>query len=131
MPRQKKTSRVLEKIEMRVAGMRAINPKMDFGVDRNLPLMVETIDRLRTKIDAYNTALASIDSSQAEIADLERTLSEMAEKMLIGVAFTYGNDSREYEMAGGVKKSDRVRKSVATRLRAKTKPTSGETAQSA
>ncbi|MBW4526100.1 MAG: hypothetical protein KME18_13015 [Phormidium tanganyikae FI6-MK23] len=131
MPRQKKTSRVLEKIEMRVAGMRAINPKMDFGVDRNLPLMVETIDRLRTKIDAYNTALASINSSQAEIADLERTLSEMAEKMLIGVAFTYGNDSREYEMAGGVKKSDRVRKSVATRLRAKTEPTSGETAQSA
>ncbi len=28
--------------------------------------------------------------------------------MLIGVAFKYGKDSIEYEMAGGVRKSDRV-----------------------
>ncbi|AUB35926.1 ATPase involved in DNA repair [Nostoc flagelliforme CCNUN1] len=37
--------------------------------------------------------------------------------MLLGVAFKYGKDSHEYQMAGGVRKSDRIRKSTATRLR--------------
>jgi hypothetical protein len=42
----------------------------------------------------------------------------MTERMLIGVAFKFGKDSREYEMAGGVRKSERVRKGVNTRLKA-------------
>lgn len=131
MPRQKRTSRVLEKSEMRVAGLRAIDPQMDFGGDRNIASLTKTMARLRLKLDAYNTALTVIDSSQAEIAQLEKTLSELSEKMLIGVAFTYGNDSHEYEMAGGVRKSDRVRKSVATRLKSKTEAASSKKPRSA
>lgn len=38
--------------------------------------------------------------------------------MLIGVAFRYGKDSREYEMAGGVRKSERIRRSTVGRLKA-------------
>jgi hypothetical protein len=37
--------------------------------------------------------------------------------MLTGVACKYGKDSSEYEMAGGVRKSDRIRKSTVTRLK--------------
>ena len=35
----------------------------------------------------------------------------------MGIGFKYGKDSREYEMAGGVRKSERIRKSRATRLK--------------
>ncbi|MBN3942570.1 MAG: hypothetical protein V7L21_06255 [Nostoc sp.] len=118
MSRQKRTYRVLEKAELRTAGLKAIDPTMDFGDGRNLESMTQLIEQYRTKIDAYNTALATIDSSKTEMDELDKNLSNLTEKMLIGVAFKYGKDSREYEMAGGVRKSDRIRKSTATRLKA-------------
>ncbi len=92
---------------------------MTFGDDRDLKNIAQLIEQLRNKINAYNTALSVIDSSKTEIHTLETTLNDLAEKMLIGVAFKYGKDSSEYEMAGGVKKSDRIRRSTASRLRAK------------
>ncbi|MEH1867109.1 MAG: hypothetical protein V7K69_19160 [Nostoc sp.] len=117
MSRRKRTSRVLEKAELRVSGLKAIDPSMDFGDGRNLANITQLIEQYRTKIDAYNTALAVIDSSRTEMEELDKILGDLTEKMLIGVAFKYGKDSREYEMAGAVRKSDRIRKSIATRLK--------------
>ncbi|MBE9107682.1 hypothetical protein IQ229_22955 [Nostoc cf. edaphicum LEGE 07299] len=117
MPRQKRTYRVLEKAELRMSGLKAIDPSMDFGDARNLQNITQIIQQYRSKIEAYNTTLALIDSYKNEMKDLETTLSDLTEKMLLGVAFKYGKDSYEYQMAGGVRKSDRIRKSRATRLR--------------
>ncbi|MBN3891235.1 MAG: hypothetical protein ACYTXT_10310 [Nostoc sp.] len=117
MPRQKRTYRVLEKAELRMSGLKAIDPSMDFGDARNLQNITQIIQQYRSKIEAYNTTLALIDSYKNEMKDLETTLSDLTEKMLLGVAFKYGKDSYEYQMAGGVRKSDRIRKSTATRLR--------------
>ncbi|MGF2033741.1 MAG: hypothetical protein RMZ43_000165 [Nostoc sp. CmiVER01] len=126
MSRQKRTYRVLEKAEFRTAGLKAIDPTMNFGDGRNLESMTQLIEQYRTKIDAYNTALAVIDSSKAEMDELDRTLSNLTEKMLLGVAFKYGKDSYEYQMAGGVRKSDRIRKSTATRLKTTLKEAASE-----
>ena len=76
-------------------------------------------------------ALSVIDSSKTEIDQLEKNLSELAERMLIGIAFKYGKDSREYEMAGGVRKSERIRRSRMNRLRTNTEVASGENAKTA
>jgi hypothetical protein len=131
MPRRKRTSRVLEKAELRSAGLKAIAPNLDFGGDRNVNNMALVIEQLRIKIDAYNTALSVIDSYQTEIEELEKTLGNLSEQMLIGVAFQYGKDSREYQMAGGVRKSDRIRKSQASRSKAKAEPLSKQNTQTA
>jgi hypothetical protein len=129
MSRTKRTSRTLEKIELRAAGWRAIDPNLDFGDGRNLQQIATITQQLRLKLDAYNTALTVIDSSQKQIQAYEKTLNELAEKMLIGVAFRYGKDSQEYEMAGGVRKSDRIRRSTASRLKANSAQAAGTTAQ--
>ncbi|ACC84331.1 methyl-accepting chemotaxis protein [Nostoc punctiforme] len=131
MPAQKRTYRVLEKAELRVAGLKAIDPSMDFGDARNLQNMTQLIEQYRSKIDAYNTALAVINSSRTEMEELDKALSDITEKMLIGVAFKYGKDSREYEMASAVRKSDRIRKSRATRLRTTPKELASENAKTA
>ncbi|MEH1845192.1 MAG: hypothetical protein V7L25_09355 [Nostoc sp.] len=117
MPRQKRTYRALEKAELRLAGLRAINPDMDFGDARNLQNITQISQQLRTKIDAYNTALSVIDSSKTDMDELEKTLTDLTDKMLIAVAFTYGTDSSEYEMAGGIRKTKRTCKSTTTRLK--------------
>jgi hypothetical protein len=131
MTRKKRTSRILEKAELRSAGLKAINPTLDFGDVRNLNNMTQLIEQLRTKIDSYNTALSVIDSSKTEIEELEKNLSDITEKMLIGVAFQYGKDSREYQMAGGVRKSDRIRKLRASRSKGGAEELSKENAQTA
>ena len=118
MTRKKRTSRMLEKAELRTAGLKAIDPAMDFGDARTLFNLTTQIQQLRSKLDAYNTALAIIDSSKAEIEALEKNLADLSDRMLIGVAFKYGKDSREYEMAGGVRKSERIRRSTVSRLKA-------------
>ncbi len=120
MSRKRRTSRVLEKAELRISGLKAIDPNMDFGDARNLQNMTQLIEQYRTKIEAYNTALTVIDSSKTEMKELEKILGDLSEKMLIGVAFKYGKDSVEYEMAGGVRKSDRIRRSSVSRIKAST-----------
>ncbi|HYX15155.1 MAG TPA: hypothetical protein VE944_12460 [Nostoc sp.] len=44
MSRQKRTYRVLEKAEFRTAGLKAIDPTMDFGNGRNLESMTQLIE---------------------------------------------------------------------------------------
>ncbi|BAY60611.1 hypothetical protein NIES22_06700 [Calothrix brevissima NIES-22] len=43
------------------------------------------------------------------VAENEKRLAEFCERMLTGVASKYGRNSDEYQMAGGVRKSDRKR----------------------
>ncbi len=131
MPRKKRTSRILEKAELRATGLKAIDSQMSFGDTWTLTHMTMLIEQLRAKLDAYNMALAIIDSSQAEIEELEKTLSTVSERMLIGVALKYGNDSREYEMAGGVRKSERIRRSTMSRLKAGAEEGTGNAAKTA
>ncbi|WP_448266175.1 hypothetical protein [Nostoc sp. DSM 114159] len=118
MSRKKRTSRVLEKAELRSAGLKAIDSNMSFGDDCDLQNLNQAIEQLRTMLDAYNTALTVIDSSKTKIDAMEKTLSNLTDKMVRGVAFKYGKDSSEYEMAGGVRESERIRKSRLSRLKA-------------
>ncbi|MBW4440877.1 MAG: hypothetical protein KME10_06520 [Plectolyngbya sp. WJT66-NPBG17] len=132
MPRQKRTSRILEKAELRISGLKAVDPMMDFGDSRSLVQMSVQMGRLRDRIEDYNRALAEIDSSKREIDELEKSLADLTDRMLIGVAFKYGKDSRQYEMAGGMRKSDRIRKSSTARIKAtKAAKSSDEIEQSA
>ncbi|WP_193198230.1 hypothetical protein [Nostoc sp. MG11] len=118
MTRQKRTSRVLEKAEFRSAGLKAIDPNMNFDDNCNLQNLTQSIEQLRTMLDAYNAALAVVDSSKTKIDEIEKNLSNLSDKLLRGVAFKYGRNSSEYEIAGGIRDSERVRKSRLTRLKA-------------
>ncbi|MBW4689812.1 MAG: hypothetical protein KME40_33165 [Komarekiella atlantica HA4396-MV6] len=118
MTRQKRTSRVLEKAEFRSAGLKAIDPNMNFDDSCNLQNLTQSIEQLRTMLDAYNAALAVVDSSKTKIDEMEKSLSNLSDKLLRGVAFKYGRNSSEYEIAGGIRDSERVRKSRLTRFKA-------------
>ncbi|MEH2412013.1 hypothetical protein [Nostoc sp.] len=116
MSRPKRTSRVLEKAELRSAGLKAIDSNMDFGDNCGLQNLTQSIQQLRTMLDAYNIDLAMIDSSKTKIDEMEKTLDNLTDKIVRGVAFKYGKNSSEYEMAGGIRDSERVRKTRLSRL---------------
>jgi hypothetical protein len=118
MPRKKKTSSVLDKTEQRILGFQAIDPNLDFGSTVNLSQLSNLTAQLRNQVNQYNMLLTQLDSAKDDIETLEKTVREASERMVSGIAFRYGKDSREYEIAGGVRKSDRIRKASLTRRKA-------------
>ena len=108
---RRKSNRILEQAEVRSAGLAAIDPSIDFGDDRSLQNLNEQIDQLQDRINDYNTALTTVDNIRSDIKERERTLRELSAKMLMSVALRYGKESPEYDMAGGVRPSDRIRRS--------------------
>ncbi|WP_414575887.1 hypothetical protein [Anabaena sp. CCY 9402-a] len=131
MARKKRSSRILEKAEFRVAGLKAIDPNLNLDDTCNLQNLTQLIDRFHNMLDDYNAAIAMIDSSKKKLDDMEKNLSQVSDKMLMGVGFKYGKNSSEYELAGGVRDSERIRKSRLTRLKSHTDKTSNETAMTA
>ncbi|MCW5314330.1 hypothetical protein GTQ43_11085 [Nostoc sp. KVJ3] len=117
MPRKKRSSPLLEKTEQKVIGFKSINSSLDFGDSISLSYLTQLTGQLRNQIDQYNMMLTALDSAKAEIETLEKTIRETSERLVSGVALKYGKDSREYEMTGGVRKSDRIRKATITRLK--------------
>jgi hypothetical protein len=117
MPRQKRASRILKKAEFRVAGLKAIDPNIAFDDKCNLQNLTQTIEEFRNVLEAYNTDLAAVDSCKIKVDAMEKTLGSLSDKMLMGVCFRYGRDSNEYDMAGGVRESERIRKRRLTRMK--------------
>ncbi|AFY35754.1 hypothetical protein [Calothrix sp. PCC 7507] len=131
MTRQRRKSRVLEKAEFRVAALNVIDPNLNFDDNCNLQNLTQTIQEFRTALDAYNAALTMLDSSKTKVDEMEKILSSLSDKMLTGVGFKYGRNSNEYELAGGVRESERIRKSRLTRLKTTTGQVADKNAQSA
>ncbi|MBW4541643.1 MAG: hypothetical protein KME43_21225 [Myxacorys chilensis ATA2-1-KO14] len=121
MSRAQRTSRILDKGQLRILKLKSIDPLMDFGSDRNVDVLEEQIEQLQIKLNDYNTALAKIDTAKLEIDAMERRMGDLLDQLLNGVCAKYGNDSREYEMAGGTRKSDRIRKSSESRIKSSPK----------
>jgi hypothetical protein len=109
MPRIKRTSDIIDKAAGRLAGLKSIHPNLDLGKGLSNQTFTDAIETARQRVAAYNTTLSRLDADRSAMIDAEKALSAFSEKMLIGVAFEYGNDSPEYEMAGGVRKSQRKR----------------------
>jgi flagellar motility protein MotE (MotC chaperone) len=118
--KNQRTSIALTQAENRLLGLKAINPSLDFGNDRSITKLNLQTNELREKLADYNNEIAALETRKNELRDLEKQLNELSSVMLKGVGFEYGQDSHEYELAGGVRTSDRVRKSRITRMKSVT-----------
>ncbi len=114
MSRIKKGSRVLEKAEIRLAGIQSINNTLDLGNGLSVEEFSTLIEATRSKLLAYNTALSAIDKARSDVLEMEQKLGDYTEHILLGVATRFGKKSDEYEMAGGVRKDRRKRRRSTT-----------------
>lgn len=110
MSRLKRSSAIVDKAERRLAGLKSIKDTLDFGKGVSNQAFDTLIETTRDRVAAYNTTLSLLDADRTAMLGAEKALAELSEKMLIGVAFEYGKDSPEYEMAGGTRKSMRKRR---------------------
>ena len=108
--KKKKRSMVIDKARSRQAALLSVNAKLDFGNGLTTAAFDKVLDDTQKSLKAYNTLLSEIDRAYNSFQDLEKSLADMSDRMLTGVATQYGKNSDEYEMAGGTRKSERRRK---------------------
>ncbi|MCC5613805.1 hypothetical protein LC605_01655 [Nostoc sp. CHAB 5836] len=109
MARKKRNSRMLDKAEIRLASIKSISPTLDVGEGLTVQDYTQKIESLRKSLEAYNTTLSTIDVLLTQIVEYEQDLADYSENILRGIAYKFGNNSHEYQMAGGTRKSDRKR----------------------
>lgn len=107
MGRLKRDSKVLGTLAKRISGLSGIAPNLDLGAGVTIAAMQKGQTELQAKLDKYNALLAKADVALNDVLALEKRLGELASRALSGVAARYGKDSNEYELAGGVRMSER------------------------
>jgi hypothetical protein len=109
MSRPKRGSKALDKAQRRIAALKSISPNLNLGNGMTIESFAAAIKTTQDKLEAYNSSLSTVDSTQGALEAAERSLMQLTEHMLVCVAAKYGKDSDQYQMAGGIRRSDRKR----------------------
>ena len=111
MARLKRTSsRTLEKARHILAGLKQITPKPEFGPELTEAAFEAEINGFTHDLEAFNGVLAEADDRQNRIGDREQSLNDFSQRIQAAVKALYGPDSSEVEVIGGVRRSDRKRR---------------------
>ena len=109
MARLKRSSTALETARQRLAGLKSITPRPNFGPALDLDQYEQEINAHAASLDKYNETLSLLDRLQNDLEAAEERLRDKNKRMLAATGALYGADSNEYETAGGTRASDRKR----------------------
>jgi hypothetical protein len=115
MARLRRTSDALELARQRIAALKQITPKPDFGPALTLEAYEAAANALGIEQDAYNGDVSVLDEKTNLFDSHEQDLVDFNLRILAAVKAVYGPDSSEYEQVGGVRRSDRKRPARATK----------------
>src|SRR6185436_8074063 len=111
MARRKRTSsETLEKARHILAGLKQITPRPEFGPELTEALFEAEINGFTHDLAAFNGGLADLDDQQNRLDDREQRLSDFCQRLQAAVKALYGPDSSQFEVIGGVRRSDRKRR---------------------
>ena len=110
MARLRRTSEALELARQRIAALKKITPKPDFGPALTLEAYEAAANALGIEQDAYNGDVSALDEKTNLFDSHEQDIVDFNLRILAAVKATYGPDSSEYEQVGGVRRSDRKRR---------------------
>ena len=111
MARRKRTSSdTLEKARHILAGLKQITPRPEFGPELTEARFEAEINGFTHDLATFNGALAEVDDLQNRVDDREQRLSDFSQRLQAAVKALYGPDSSEFEVIGGVRRSDRKRR---------------------
>jgi chromosome condensin MukBEF ATPase and DNA-binding subunit MukB len=105
MPRRKRTSQAIENAQSRMAAIETIDPQLDLGSGISVAAFNAKIEAARQALEEYNKALSIVDQNGSAFGDLEKSLTDLSNRLLSGVATVYGKSSTQYKMAYGSKRS--------------------------
>jgi len=104
MARRKRLVSHYQEAVGRLAGLRSIDPELNLAEGVSIEAYSAEIKILEDRLDAYNQALSKVDEAMLLADNQELVVRDFSERMLAGIAATFGKESEEYVMAGGTKK---------------------------
>jgi hypothetical protein len=116
MARTKRRSPILQTARERLAGLKQFQTQPDFGPALTVAAYETEINGYTTDETTYNQDLAALDDKQNRLDARENGLKDLNLRILAAVKAQFGPDSSEFELVGGVRRSERkkpVRKAAA------------------
>jgi TolA-binding protein len=104
MARRTRRSRFLSNTENRLIGFTTIDPNLNLGNGLNVENLSQLTTQLQVQLDEYNSTIVRLDQMGSQIKEQEKAIAQLSSKMLAAVGIIYGNDSDQYQMAGGKKR---------------------------
>ncbi|MBL7816254.1 MAG: hypothetical protein JNL70_14640 [Saprospiraceae bacterium] len=91
----------------RQSKLKSINENYDFGRDYNTQTGASLIDELQKEQDKYNDMKSLLDAQKLVVKEKEKSVNSFFVNILKRVSTEHGEDSTEYEKAGGKRTSNR------------------------
>lgn len=110
MARRKRTSTILDTARQRLAGLKQISPKPNFGPVVTEEAYEAAVNGYDNDQDSYNGDVAALDDKTNQLDASEQLLADFNQRILAAVKALYGPDSSEVELVGGVRRSDRKKR---------------------
>src|SRR5215471_10879317 len=104
MARRKRTSKALDVLRQRLAGLKQITPKPDLGPALSVETLEAEINGFIADQDAYNGELALLDERTNRLDIREQNLADLSRRVLAAIKGQYGPDSNEVEQVGGTRR---------------------------
>lgn len=104
---QTRKSPKIEQARLRLAGLRAIDAKLDLGGGASVVDGTALLGSADKALADYNDLLKKAADALNTVVAQEKLAAAWSKKTLNGIAFKYGDDSSEYEQAGGARRSER------------------------
>ena len=102
-------SKAIAEAEARIAALRSIESKLDFGKSLSIQAYIAKAAESRGQLSTLNALIAQMEGARGVFNRSERELISMSSRILKAVLVQFGQDSSEYEMAGGTRTSERKR----------------------
>jgi hypothetical protein len=87
--------------------LKSIAEQYDFGKNYNVTQGTTVISELQAEQDKLNDMKSVLDAQRMLVAEKEKAVNDFYVGALARVASEHGDDSKEYEKAGGTPKSKR------------------------
>jgi hypothetical protein len=110
MPFKKVDSPVLKKLNDRINGLKAIHPNLVFKNGLSVAAAEKLKDEFTRDQNELNTMLALYNRKRADLAEFEKKLGDCSKNIFFSLRSEFGDDSLEYEQGGGVRVSQRAKK---------------------
>ncbi len=101
MARRKRNSSTIEEAQRFLEALQTISETLDFGNGASVQAFLALIQEAQEKLAKYNRMLNLVDEAMRDVEDIEQSLKAMSKRLMMNIKATYGEDSREFQMAGG------------------------------
>ncbi|PJJ60456.1 hypothetical protein [Hymenobacter chitinivorans] len=112
MSYKQRESNSITKATQRLNGLRAIDPtgKLDLGNGFGIETFQAEILTATQHLTVYNEALKAVVGLKNEVDAAEKRLNKFSSGVLTAVGQKFTKNSTQYEQAGGVRESERLKR---------------------